>query len=158
LMLFHRESIFVIVKVTPTVVQTVRSTSTAKSAGLLPQPEKIVSATMLDLSAKILISALIMLMALGIGLYLRRRLVGYLKNSVLDRWITETLGAVIILVLLVAGGITALSVWRNLVSFFNDLSTKHGIDVYRVGEQLLATILLIALGIGIARTVESLTL
>jgi small-conductance mechanosensitive channel len=77
---------------------------------------------------------------------------------VLDRWITETLGIVIILMLQVIGGIIALSVWRNLVSFFDELNTKHGIDVYQVSEQLLATILLIALGIGIARTIESLTL
>jgi small-conductance mechanosensitive channel len=157
-MSFSRECFFAIVRATPTALQTVTPTSTVKSVGLLPHPQKIVSATMLNLSAKILISALIMLTALGIGLYLRRRLVHYLKKSVLDRWITETLGIVIILMLQVIGGIIALSVWRNLVSFFDELNTKHGIDVYQVSEQLLATILLIALGIGIARTIESLTL
>jgi small-conductance mechanosensitive channel len=155
-MSFHTDSISATAKAT--LVQTATSTSITKPVGLLPQPQKMVSATMLDLSAKILISALIMLVALGIGLYLRRRLVSYLKKSVLDRWITETLGIVMILVPLTLGGIIALSVWRNLVSFFDELSTNHGIDVYQVSEQLLATILLIALGIGIARTAESLTL
>lgn len=157
-MSFHRERIFAIAKATPTPVQTVKPTSIIKSVGLLPKPEKIVSATTLDLSARILISTLIILATLGIGLYLRRRLVNYLKKSVLDRWITETLGLVIILVLLVIGGIIALSVWSDLVSFFNDLSAKHGIDIYQIGEQFLGTILLIALGIGTARTIEGLTL
>jgi small-conductance mechanosensitive channel len=157
-MSFRRGSIFAIAKATLTPEQTVTPTSTVKSVGLLPRPEKIVSATMLELSAKILISALIMLVVLSIGIYLRRRLVHYLKKSVLDRWITETLGIVLILVPLTIGGIIALSVWRNLASFFEELSKEHGIDVYQISEQLLATILLIALGIGIARTIESLTL
>src|SRR5579859_7981963 len=143
-MSFRRECIFAIAKATPAPVQTVTPTSIAKSIGLLPQPEKIVSATMLDLSAKILISALIMLVTLGIGLYVRRRLVSYLKKSVLDHWLTETLGIVTILLLLMLGGIIALSVWRNLVSFFDELNAKHGIDIYQVSEQLFATILLIA--------------
>src|SRR5437763_7048492 len=157
-MSFRRESIFVIAKATPTPVKTVTPTSNGKSVGLLPQPEKIMSETMLELSAKILISALIMLAALGIGLYLRRRLVHYLKKSVLDRWITETLGIVLILAPLAIGGIISLSVWNNLATFFDGLNEKHGIDVYQVGEQLLVTILLIALGIGTARTIESLTM
>src|SRR5271169_891976 len=104
-MAFRTDSIVAIVKATPTPVQTVTHISTVKSVGLLPQPEKILSAATLNLSAKILISTLIMLAALSIGLYLRRRLVHYLKKSVLDHWITETLGIVTLLVPLTIGGI-----------------------------------------------------
>jgi small-conductance mechanosensitive channel len=59
---------------------------------------------------------------------------------------------------LIIGGIIALSVWQDVGSFFNDLSTKHGIDVYQIGAQLIESILLLAFGIGIARTIQSLTL
>ena len=76
----------------------------------------------------------------------------------LDHWIIETLGILIILVPLAIGGIITLSVWRNLGAFFDELSTKHGIDIYQTGEQLLVTILLIIFGIGIARTIQKLTL
>jgi small-conductance mechanosensitive channel len=147
-MSFYIDTLFTIATPTPT----------TQSIGLLPRPEKMVPATTLDLSAKILITVPIMLVALGIGLYLRRRLVRSLKKGVLDRWIIETLGVLIILAPLIIGGIAALSVWRDLGSFFNDLSTKHGIDVYQIGEQFLATILLFAFGIGVARTIQSLML
>jgi small-conductance mechanosensitive channel len=143
---------------TATPVGTITPTSTAQYVGILPSPEKIMSPTTLDLSAKIVISVLIMLVALGIGLYLRSRLVRSLKKGVLDRWIVETLGLLIILVPLIIGGIAALSVWRDLGSFFNELNTQHGINVYVIGEQFLETILLLAFGVGVARTVQNLTL
>jgi small-conductance mechanosensitive channel len=112
---------------------------------------------MLDF-VKILISVLIMLVALGVGLYLRRRLVRYFKKSVLDNWITQTLGILVTLLPVVIGGIIALGVGRNLDTFLSDLSSKHGIDLYSLGGQLLVTILLITFGIGVARTLQSLIL
>jgi small-conductance mechanosensitive channel len=107
---------------------------------------------------KIIISVLVILIPFGVGFYLRRRLVHYLKNSVLDRWITETLGFLIILVSLVIGGTVTLSVWNNIGPFLSELSAKHEIDLYQTGKQLLVTALLITFGIGIARTIQSLTL
>lgn len=144
-MSFRIHGLSAIAKATPIPVRTLIST-------------QIVPTTMFDLSAKIVISVLVMLTVLGVGLYLRRRLGGYLQKSVLDHWITETLGLLIILILLTIGGLFTLSVWSNLGSFFNELSTKHGIDIYQIGEQFLATILIIVFGIGIARTLRSLTL
>jgi small-conductance mechanosensitive channel len=111
-----------------------------------------------ELGIKIIISVLIMLIPLGLGLYLRHSLVRYLKQSVVDRWITETLGSLIIMLSLAIGGVITLSIWNNVATFFNELSTKYNINLYQTSKQLLVTALLIAFGIGIARTIESLTL
>ena len=104
-------------------------------------------------------SVLALLVALGIGLLFRRLLVRRLQRTVLDKWIIQTLGVVIIIPLLALGVIAILSLWNlNLfflvITYFQSRITN--IESFTVN--LVGTMLLIALGIGAARTIKTLTI
>jgi small-conductance mechanosensitive channel len=107
----------------------------------------------------IILSIITILIALGIGLVLRRLLVRRLQKTVLDNWVVQTLGIVVIVLWLVAGSIAALSIWNlNLLWQFL-ITIKFDIrDAPSFIWDLTQTLLLIALGIGIARTVRAVTI
>src|SRR5260370_5575875 len=65
----------------------------APPAGQDPLPE----------SYQIIFSALIILVALGIGLFLRRILVRRLHKTVLDNWLIQLLGALVVIPPLIVG-------------------------------------------------------
>src|SRR5437879_4854122 len=61
--------------------------------------------TDLNFTLRVVLSILIALVGLGIGLWLRRRLVRRLRKTVLDDWLIHTLGFLIVLPpLLIAAG------------------------------------------------------
>lgn len=104
--------------------------------------------------------------ALGIGLLLRRKLVERLKKTVLDNWIIQTLGILVILPSLIVATPIALFIsdWgtSTLAKLLGSLGNSFN-DAFRavnpaafVGN-LIQTILLIALGLGVARTIRALT-
>src|SRR5271157_3105258 len=75
---------------TPTVTPITTATTggatpspTSQLHGPLPSPEQIIPTTTLNFTAQILISIIIMLVALATGFYLRRRLLAYLKKTIL---------------------------------------------------------------------------
>lgn len=103
---------------------------------------------------KIAFSALALVIALASGLLLRRLLVRRLAKTILDNWVTQTLGVLVILPPLLIGGVVALATWRNLPTVISDLSRQYNIDFYTFIKQLISTLILIALGIGIARTLK----
>jgi small-conductance mechanosensitive channel len=104
--------------------------------------------------------------ALGIGLLLRRLLVRRLKKTILDDWLTQTFGVIVTLIPLILAGIGIPFIWnpylivyywlefKQLTNLANFSFTKAGADI---GWNLLRTILIFVLGIGVARTVQKVT-
>ncbi len=58
----------------------------------------------------------------------------------------------------IIGGIVALAIWNNLFSLIHDLKASYNIDIYAIGLNFVATLILIALSIGMARTVQKLAI
>jgi small-conductance mechanosensitive channel len=113
-----------------------------------------VSEKMLDMLGKIALSVATMALALVIGLYLRRQLTRRLAKTILDNWIIQTLGALAFFLPLILGGIVALAIWNNLPTIIDSLNDKAHINLYQIALQLIETLILIALGIGVARTLR----
>ncbi len=113
----------------------------------------------MNMALNIVFSVLAFLIALGLGLLLRRLLVRRLQHTVLDKWIVQTLGVLVIIPLLALSAFTIISIW-SLNLLFNILtSTLADIkDIKGFSINFSETLLLIAFGIGIARTVKKLTI
>src|SRR2546429_7483209 len=99
-----------------------------------------------------------MLVALALGLLLRRICVRRLKQTVLDNWAVQTLGILVIIPPLIIGTTVALAIWNNLFSLIHDLTASYKIDFYAIGFNFSETVILMALSLGIARTGKKLTL
>src|SRR5581483_2703227 len=109
-----------------------------------------------------LLIILTIVVALGIGLLLRRKLVERLKKTVLDNWIIQTLGILIILPTLIIAAPIALLITNWGTGILGDLAksfseTFKPQDVKNFVWNLIQTILLIALGLGVARTIRAVT-
>ncbi len=105
----------------------------------------------------IFLSIAAMLVSLGLGLLFRRLLVNRLKKTVLDNWIIQTLGVLVIVIPLVLGSFGALAIWNtNQFDLFFTANVLKKTDVLlNLSWLLIQTLLLIALGIGIARTIQA---
>lgn len=111
-------------------------------------------------SYQIIFSVLIILIALGIGLILRRILVRRLHKTVLDNWLIQLLGALVVIPPLIVGfillpfiGVGASAVsqfWQSIVAVFQ---VK---DIPTLIWNLVKSILLILLAIGVGRTLMKL--
>lgn len=106
------------------------------------------------------LSVAMILASLGLGILLRRLLVNSLKKTFLDNWITQTLGVVVIAVPLVLGFLGALALWNApFVTQFLDVSIFRKTDLLiNFSWQFIQSLLLAALGIGVARTVRAITI
>ncbi len=116
----------------------------------------------MDITLRIFLTAITTLIAIIIGLLLRRWLIHRLKDSVLDGWIVETLGILIIIpplivaapvVLFILSGGTLKNMWDTLMA----LLPINPRDLISPGWSFIETVLVIALGIGIARTLMKIT-
>src|SRR5947208_303394 len=112
------------------------------------------TATIMSLTLRITLIAIILLIALGLGLLLRRLLIQRLKQTVLDAWIVQTLGVAVVFPPLILAGAAAFLIWDSNLLF---VYLKIG-DITSLTVNLIETLLLIGLGIGIARTVKTLTI
>src|SRR5205085_1063 len=122
-------------------------------------------AAIMSLTLRITLIAIILLTALGLGLLFRRLLIRRLKQTVLDNWIVQTLGVVIVFPPLILAGAAAPLIWDpNLLFAYWDSMRSQLIPSFTVDLvktlllNLVGTLLLIGLGIGIARTVRTLTI
>ncbi len=106
------------------------------------------------------LSVATVLVSLGLGIWLRRLLVNRLKKTVLDNWIIQTLGVIVIVIPLALGSFGALAIWNaNLVAHFLNSSVLTKTDVlFSFSWQFVQTLLLAALGIGVARTLRTITI
>jgi small conductance mechanosensitive channel len=121
--------------------------------------------TIIEHNLRIILSILLMLVGLVVGLILRRLLVRRLKKTVLDDWLVQTLGVVPVLLPLIialagSAGILTNSV-KQLLDLWQQISVTTGTkpqDVYNFVKELLLSLLIIILAIGVARTLSKLTL
>src|SRR5579884_607944 len=116
---------------------------------------------------QIILVILTIVVALGLGLLLRRKLVARLKKTVLDNWIIQTLGVLVFLpVFIIAAPIAfIISYWGTgaLAALFSSLAGSFNDAFKNLNPtafiwNLFQTALLIALGIGIARTIKAVTI
>ncbi len=106
------------------------------------------------------LSVAMILASLGLGLLLRRLLVNSLKKTVLDNWVTQTLGVVVIALPLALGFFGALSLWNGpFVTYFLNTRVFGKTDLLlNFSWQFVQSLLLAALGIGVARTIRAITI
>lgn len=104
---------------------------------------------------RIVAAIAIVLAGLGIGLWLRRWLVLRLKKTVLDNWLVQIFGFIVILVVVViAMGIAAgvaTNDGRLLQSIFKFTNTNQ-VDILLWGKNSALSVLIVLLAVGAART------
>jgi small-conductance mechanosensitive channel len=112
---------------------------------------------------RIIIATAIMLVALALGLWLRYLTVSRLKKTVLDNWVVQTLGVLVIIPALILGFTVVVVVSDNqeqqtILNLLHNspLSPLMGALGPTVINNLITTIILVALGLGIARTIKAL--
>lgn len=113
----------------------------------------------MDTITRIVLIALTILLAIAIGLLLRRALLRRLKSTILDKWIVQALGIIIIFPPLILAGLAALIIRDSdvLIAFW-DLVRSHLPEVTSAAWNILGSLLILVFGIGIARTVMTLTI
>lgn len=111
---------------------------------------------------RILSSILTIVIGLWIGLLLRRRLVRRLKKTVLDAWLIQTLGILVILPSLAVASfiVPVILTWGQgtLGSSFDTLLQRYKIEPLQIGQNLAASLIIVGLGIGAARTIQALVI
>jgi small conductance mechanosensitive channel len=111
----------------------------------------------MDITLRVTLTILTVLIALVIGLILRRLLVNRLKKTVLDNWLIQTLGVIIIflpLILSVPAVFVILD--NNLPGLLWAVILAHVPEITAIAWSLVETLLTIALGVGVARTLVAL--
>jgi len=115
------------------------------------------------MTVNIILISVIGLLGLGLGLFLRLRLVRRLKKTILDNWIIQSLGVIVILLLLVVTAIIASLVIDTHI-IVNVMATLEGhkqiqfSDIKPLAINIIGSILIIILTLGIARTVMKLVM
>lgn len=118
--------------------------------------------TMVDQWLRIVLTVLVILVALLLGLLLRRALVKRLKkNTDLDAWLVQTLGVLVVIPTLLIAGIATPIILAWSIDNLNTLWLSIKFDrqtILSISGNTIETALLIALGLGIARTARNLTM
>lgn len=119
-----------------------------------------VAVRLMDMLLQIILSIATALIALAISLFLRRLLVLRLRKTVLDHWIVQTLGVVVIFPPLILAIFAILGIWNpnlflQLLANFQKLDVR---DTTNFVTNVVETLLLTTLGIGVARTMQALTI
>ena len=112
---------------------------------------------MLDTVGRIGLTILTILVALGIGLLLRRAVVRSLKNTVLDKWLVQTLGVLVILPLLILAALASPIIITWDINQLNNILQRlfpgtNPPDIKNFVLNLFWTLLIIVLALGVART------
>jgi small conductance mechanosensitive channel len=116
---------------------------------------------MSDLATQILIIVVTMLAALGVGLYLRHILVQLLKKTVLDNWLIQVLGFLVIIPPVILGIVVVpvLSGWppAQAGDYWNFIKALLGLPDYQSFiRNLIYSIIITVLAIGVGRTLTKL--
>jgi len=109
---------------------------------------------------QIALTVVILLISLAAGLYLRHRLVRRLKKTVLDNWLIQLLGFLVIIPPVIIGIIIISFIygWNSLVdNLWGVIGQVFKVPNYEnVIGNLIASVLIILLAIGVGRTVVKL--
>lgn len=117
---------------------------------------------MTDPTTQIIITLMILLLAIGVGLYFRYLLVSRLKKTVLDNWLIQILGFLVIIPPVIAGVIGAalvIGILPTQVFGYLYYLITNVFDIKNVGSlvlNLVLSVLLILIAIGIGRTLMKL--
>ncbi|MFL5694406.1 MAG: mechanosensitive ion channel family protein [Ktedonobacteraceae bacterium] len=118
----------------------------------------------MTMTSRIVLNVFIALLALIVGLLLRLLLVRRLKQTVLDNWLIQTLGVIVVLVpLIIAGAATPFILdstnvyWQDLNSSLQKL-IRNPINLAPLVWSIVQVPLVLVLGVGIARTLSKLAL
>lgn len=111
----------------------------------------------MDTLSRIGLTILTIIIALAIGLLLRRAVVRSLKNSVLDNWLVQTLGILVILPLLIVAALASPIIITWDINQLNTILQKlfPGVkapDIQNFVVHLIGTLLILVLAFGVART------
>lgn len=110
----------------------------------------------MDVPLRIVLIVLIAVAALGIGLVLRRMLVRRLQQTILDDWLVHTIGIILVFPPLIIAAFFAPAIWDShllTIMWENVKAFLHIDNVSGFVGGLIQTLLIIVLGLGIARTV-----
>lgn len=113
---------------------------------------------MTDPTAQIIIPIMILLLALAVGLYFRYLLVQRLKKTVLDNWLIQVLGFLVIIPPVIAGIIgtsLVIGIPPNLVLSYLYFVVTDIFNIRNVGSLVLnvvLSVLLMLIAIGVGRT------
>lgn len=122
----------------------------------------LVTETM-SFTVRLILIAVTLLAALVLGLLFRRLLVRRLKQTVLDNWAIQTLGVVVVLPTMIVAAFASPLIWDPTViliywySITDQFAPKNIPNLTQLIVNIVYTLLLIGFGIGIARTVRTLT-
>ena len=118
----------------------------------------------MTMTSRIVLTVFIGLLALIVGLLLRLLLVRRLKQTVLDNWLIQTMGVIVVLVpLIIAGAATPFILdstnvyWQDLNSSLQKL-ISNPINLAPLVWSIVQVPLVLVLGVGIARTLSKLAL
>lgn len=118
-----------------------------------------------EVTLRIIFSVVIVLAGLAVGLVLRRWLVRRLKKTVLDEWLTQVLGVIVVLPMVLIAGAVAAGVVTNgvdqLMIFLGNLGAASGVnlmDLREFGKNCLLSLLIVVFAIGVARTFSRVTM
>jgi small conductance mechanosensitive channel len=110
---------------------------------------------------QIIISVLTILIALGIGLYFRLLLVRRLKKTVLDNWLIQLFGALVVILPVILGIVLALSISglgtsvnKFLDGWLKDALQGNGLPGFI--WNLVKSFLIVLLAVGVGRTLTKL--
>jgi small-conductance mechanosensitive channel len=114
----------------------------------------------MTMTSRIILTVFIALLALIVGLLLRLLLVRRLKQTVLDNWLIQTLGVIVVLVPLIIAGAATLFILGiiNENQIGGLLKSTNPIDLAPVVWSIVQVPLVLVLGVGIARTLSKLAL
>ena len=113
----------------------------------------------MNITQRIALTVATVLIAVAIGLILRHLLVQRLKKTVLDNWLVQTLGVFVVFVpLILSIPVVFVILDSNLFgSLWAALQAQiHVQDITAISWNLIETVLIIALGVGVARTLVAL--
>jgi small conductance mechanosensitive channel len=112
---------------------------------------------------RIILALVAILAGLGLGLLLRRILVKRLKKTVLDDWLIQTLGSIVLVPPLVIAAAGAFDIITNRLDqllafwFFITKGIQPG-DVRDLAAKFLGSLLIIVFSIGVSRTLSKITM
>lgn len=115
-----------------------------------------------EMDVRIVLSLLTVLLGLAAGLLLRRWLVRRLKETVLDDWLSGTLGLIMIVPPLVIALVGAFNIltdrWDWLLGVWQSLSSGvNAGDIRTIVLKCIGSLLIVIFAVGVARTLSKLT-
>jgi small-conductance mechanosensitive channel len=117
---------------------------------------------MSDLATQIITIIVTLLVALGIGLFLRYLLVRRLKRTVLDNWLIQIFGFLVIIPPIIAGIIVAslfIGIQPTQILLYLELVLPNTFNVNNLGNfvwNIVLSLLIILLALGVGRTLVKL--